>query len=74
MVFVNLKMKIFCNYAAKILVTVSSRILLTIAVLGFNNAGPKRRVRNNDTLESIREGYKNLKSVSIRWFMSHVHT
>lgn len=74
MVFVNLKMKIFCNYAAKILVTVSSRILLTIVVLGFNNAGPKRRVRNNDTLESIREGYKNLESVSIRWFMSHVHT
>ena len=54
-------MKIFCNYAAKILATISSRKLLTIVVLGFNNACPKKRIRNNDTLEPIRDKYKNLE-------------
>lgn len=67
-------MKIFCNYVAKVLATVSSRKLLTIVVLGLNNASPKKRIRNNDTLEPIRDEYKNLESVSIRWFMFHVHT
>lgn len=51
-------MKIFCNYVAKILGTVSSTKLLTIQVLDFNNACPKKRTRNNDILEPIRDEFK----------------